>query len=121
MTTAKKQTGNQGEALAARFLEQRGYTIVETNWHCQGGELDIVARKDDTLIFVEVKTRHADTVETAFLQVTPAKCRRLIHSAYAYIHLKQLEDLLPRIDVIGIALRNGQPPVIEHVEDALDW
>jgi putative endonuclease len=121
MPTAKKQTGNQGEQLAARFLEQNGYAIVETNWHCTGGELDIVARKDDTLVFVEVKTCRGETVDAAFMQITPAKRRRLVASAYAYVHTNQHEDLLWRIDVIGIALPLRAKPIIEHMEDALDW
>lgn len=121
MTTSKKQTGNHGEALAARFLEKNGYVIVETNWHCIGGELDIIARKENTLVFVEVKTCRGDTVEAALMQITPAKRRRLTASAYTYVHEKQHEALLWRIDVIGIALPYRAQPVIEHMEDALDW
>src|SRR5689334_21686493 len=121
MTTGRKQTGNQGEAIAARFLEDTGYTIVDKNWHCASGELDIVARKGDTLVFVEVKTCHGDSVDAAFMQITPAKRRKLVASAYNYVSAKQQESLLTRIDVIGIALPGQAKPVIEHVEDALDW
>lgn len=121
MTTPKKQTGNQGETLAAQYLEKKGYLILDKNWRCKTGELDIVACKDKVLVFVEVKTCRASTVEAAFMQITPAKRRKLIASVYYYLSTHSVENLLPRIDVVGIALPYDKPPVIEHLEEALDW
>ena len=107
--------------MAARFLQGKGYQIVETNWHCAHGELDIVAREGDVFVFVEVKTRRARQTETALTSITPAKRERLIASAYTYIADHELENPTWRIDVVAIALPRSGQPVIDHVEDALDW
>jgi putative endonuclease len=116
-----KTTGNYGEQLAAGYLRDNGYDIVTTNWHCQHGEIDIVARKEDMLVFVEVKTRRTTSTQAAFASITPKKRERLIASAYAYLdeYTENDSDSAWRIDAIGVAL--SRPPVIDHVEDALDW
>lgn len=111
-------TGKQGEQLAAQFLRESGYEVIATNWHCARGEIDIVARKTDTLVFVEVKTRRGRLTEAAFASMTPHKRERLIASAYAYLD-EHAVDGAWRIDVIAVAL--SRQPVIEHVEDALGW
>ena len=117
-----RQTGVRGEKLAQEFLIQRGYTIVVTNWSTRFGEIDIVARLDDLLVFVEVKTRRSQDTETAFASITPAKHERIIKAVYQYLHDHELEDDIPwRIDAIGIALDRNNPPIIDHVEDAFDW
>ena len=107
--------------MAARYLQRKGYQIIETNWHCARGELDIVAREGDVFVFVEVKTRRARQTETALTSITPAKRERLIASAYTYIADHELENPVWRIDVVAIALPRSGQPVIDHVEDALDW
>ena len=114
-------TGNYGEKLAADYLRQKGYDILATNWHCQRGEIDIVARKDDMLVFVEVKTRRKSSTEAAFANITAKKRERLIATVYTYLdeHADGDKEPIWRIDAIGVAL--SRPPVIDHVEDALDW
>ena len=121
MTKATSDTGARGEDLARLFLERKGYTIVETNWSTRYGELDIVARSEDTIVFVEVKTRRAGNTESAFAGITPAKQERLIKAAYQYLHDNDLDDKLWRFDAIGIALSRNQPPIIDHIEDVFDW
>lgn len=111
--------GTYGEQLAANYLRNRGYEIITTNWHCPRGEIDIVARKDEMFVFVEVKTRRTQDTSAAFASVTPHKRERLVNSAYLYIDEHAEGQPAWRIDVIGIALTH--PPVIEHVEDALGW
>ena len=118
---SRKRTGAYGELIAANYLHGKGYTIIATNWSCPRGELDIVAQDGDVLVFVEVKTRHTADAADAFLSVTPRKRQRLIASAYIYIDGQQLDNPVWRIDVIGIALSKSDQPLIEHVEDALDW
>lgn len=115
-----RNTGAIGEVLAARHLEKAGYSIITTNWHCRYGEIDIIAQKDDTLVFVEVRTRRTQTTESAFASITPSKREKLIKSANLYLQANNI-DCAWRIDVIGVALRHGGKPRIEHVEDALDW
>lgn len=118
---SKKRTGTYGEQLAANFLLAKGYTILETNWHCAHGELDIVAQDGDALVFVEVKTRHSATTEEALIGITPRKRERLINSAHTYIAETGRSQADWRIDVIAVALPQSRPPVIDHVEDALGW
>jgi putative endonuclease len=122
MSTAQQQTGQYGEKLAADYLRKHHYEILETNWHCTYGEIDIIARFSDQLIFVEVRTHHAANTESAFASITPKKREKMIRAAYAYLQTKEIdEDTLWRIDMIAIALPHKQPPIIDHLEDALGW
>ena len=116
-----KPLGQYGEQLAIDYLKGRGYSIVTTNWHCKHGEIDIIARKDNLLVFVEVRTRHADTTEGAFESVTPRKQKRMTTSAQTYLAVQHLDSLDWRVDVIGIAIPRAGMPIIDHAEDALGW
>lgn len=121
MPTQKRKVGDYGEALAVKYLQNKGYIIRDTNWHCQHGELDIVAQHNGLLIFVEVKTRRSDQISTALMGITPSKREKLITAVYTYLDEHELDEATWRIDAIGIAIRKGQPPLTQHVEDALDW
>ncbi|MEL6269108.1 MAG: YraN family protein, partial [Chloroflexota bacterium] len=107
--------------LAAEFLRQKNWEIMMTNWRCPTGEIDIIARDGDMMVFVEVRTRRTATVDAAFASITPAKRQKLTAAAYAYLDAHAPDDALWRIDVIGVALPSGKKPVIQHAEDALDW
>lgn len=108
--------GHNGEEIAAHYLEKHGYAILDRNWHCGHKDLDLVAAKDGTIVFVEVKTRSG----TAFGQprdaVNMQKIRRLVQSADAYIRYKCI-DMDVRFDVISIVFENRQFK-IEHIEEA---
>lgn len=119
--TQQQFTGQRGEQLAVAYLEKNGYQIIARNWHCQYGELDIIARQAQTLVFIEVKTRHSQTTQDSFAAITPGKRKRLIATARMYLHETEQDDMMWRIDAIGIALNSDQKPVIDHVEDALEW
>lgn len=120
--TKNKSTGKRGEELAARFMIDRGYTIIDRNWHCRAGEIDIVARQNEEWIFVEVRTRHARTTETAFESITPQKQERFTAAIYSYLaQLPDPDTVNWRADVVAVALRPGYRPVIDYVENALDW
>lgn len=118
---AQQTLGNYGEELAQQYLQTKGYCIKATNWRCQFGELDIVAQLGETLVFVEVKTRRSDQISNALMSITVAKREKLIKAVYSYLDEHELDEALWRIDAIGIAVRRAQAPLIEHVEDALDW
>ncbi len=79
-----RELGAQGEALTARYVQQRGWQVVAQGWHCRGGELDLVAQRQDWLIFVEVKTRQSSTLD-GLLAVSPTKQRRLIRAAQLFL------------------------------------
>ncbi len=121
MPSSKRELGQLGEQLAAAYLQGQGYLIITTNWRCLHGELDIVAHKDETLVFVEVRTRRSETTEEAFESVKSFKQDRLQRLAYAYLSENNLPDTLWRVDVIAVALPYRGKPVIEHVENALEW
>lgn len=117
-----QRTGQRGEQLAIDYLRRHGYTIVATNWHCSAGEIDIIAQCEDTLVFVEVRSRHSETTESAFASITPRKQERLVNSIYTYLDSHDLpSDTLWRVDVIAVALRRSGSPLVEHVENALGW
>lgn len=113
--------GQRGEAAAAEHLRAQNYEIIARNWRCAYGEIDLITRKDDLLVFVEVKTRRSADTESAFASISGTKRQKLIATVHHY--LAELEDteLLWRFDVIGIAFRQNTVIAIDHVEDAFDW
>jgi putative endonuclease len=119
--TTKKAFGDYGETLAVRYLEQNGYVIVDTNWHCRYGEIDIVARLDTIWAFIEVKTRRGNKTDNAFSGITPQKQQKFIKAVQMYRSEHNLDENTWRIDAIAIAVPQNGTPIIEHVEDAFDW
>src|SRR5690606_37047481 len=121
MKSTRQITGIQGEQLAAQHLQQHGYVLLEANWRCARGEIDLVMQQADVLVFVKVKTRRRADTAAAFLNITPRKRERLIASAHTYLAQKGLEDSRWRIDGIAVILPRTGQPVVEHVEDVLGW
>ena len=116
----RRDTGILGEKLARDFLEKRGYHILETNYRCTEGEIDIIARHEDTLVFIEVRTKRSRQFGSPEESITPTKMARLRAVA---AHYGQNRDNLPpswRIDVVAIELdRTGQVSRIELIENAV--
>lgn len=121
MTNQRQQLGSYGETLAADYLQEQGYTIITTNWHCSHGELDIVAQQGEVLVFVEVKTRRSVNTQSAFANITPNKQEKLIAAVYLYLSENDQENVHWRIDAIAVAIPPRGAPVIKQVEDALGW
>ena len=111
--------GNFGEEQAARYLRRKGYRIVERNFRCRQGEIDLIARKGKYLVFVEVKLRKDERFGAAREFVTPAKQARILAAARLYL-AEHEEELQPRFDVIEIYAPQGPsgPLRIEQLEDA---
>lgn len=113
---AKDILGRRGEAIAARHLISRGLTIVERNWRCGQGEIDLVARDRGELVFVEVKTRSSTAYGHPLEAITPRKLARLrrLAGAWCLAHPGEAGDI--RIDAVAIiAPRTGEVDV-EHLE-----
>ncbi len=112
-----RSSGDLGEDIASRYLERSGYEVVERNYRTRRGELDLVARRGDTLIIVEVKLRRGTAYGDPLEAVTPRKQQtiRLMAEEYLSERDPSFEDL--RFDVVGILLLAGRPE-ISHVEDA---
>jgi len=100
----KQRLGRLGENIAASYLRQQGYTILVRNWHCPVGEIDIVAREGESLVFVEVRTRRGDRFGTPEESITPTKQSRLVELAQTYLQEAGLEDVAWRIDVLAIQM-----------------
>jgi len=116
---SEKDWGAVGEAAAAEHLEAKGYKILERNFrYGREGELDIVAEKDGTLVFVEVKMRRSDWFGSPEDSVTFGKRKQIARMARAYVSLKNRMNSCCRFDVISVLWENGKPAVKSHHEDA---
>jgi putative endonuclease len=110
------ELGKRGEALAAEYLQEKGYAILATNWVFQKAEIDILAQKVNTLAVVEVKTRSSIDFGLPQDFVKPKKIQLLVKAVNAYVSENDL-DLEVRFDIIAIS-KKGQEFVIEHLTDA---
>ena len=112
----KNRLGEIGEEIAARYLLRNKYRILERNWRFDKKEIDIIAKKDNILVIVEVKTRTDPEIERFDDLVNIRKQRFLIEAADAYIRKKNVEEET-RFDVILVTFLRKKP-VIEHIDDA---
>jgi len=115
----KRELGKKGEDLALRFLKKRGYRIIEQNYVCKMGEMDLIAKEKDTLVFIEVKTRTSMDFGPPQLAVTEFKQRQLSKVALNFLKEKKIEDVKARFDVVAILLTPGREE-IELIRDAFD-
>ena len=120
MDDGRKSVGKAGEDLAERYLKQQGYAVVERNYRCPLGEIDLIAVSKQAVVFVEVKTRRVDTSGTPLESVNAAKQRRLKRAALHYLSRHRLHDRDVQFDVVGISLRSD-PPAVSHVRHAFDF
>lgn len=111
MTT--RQTGDIGEERAAQYLQTHGYTVVARNFAAAGGELDLIARRQDMLVFVEVKTRAYEAYGGPAAAVTPGKQKRIVLAAMQYIKQQH-----PKFDSIRFDVLCVLPQRIEHIPNA---
>lgn len=120
--TPRRRLGNFGEAAAAAFLIRQGYSVLERQWRCGAGEIDLIARQGDQLVFVEVRTRRGAADGSAEESVTAIKQARLIRLAYTYLDTHSLSDTMAwRIDVITIAVdRAGRVSSLNHIVNAVE-
>jgi len=117
---ARKGLGNLGEDLAAAGLERDGLAILDRNWRCPLGEIDIIAQEGDVVAIVEVKTRRGRAAGTPEQGVTEAKQAKLCELAQAYIESTGWEGVV-RIDVVGVELdTSGRLLRVSHWRGAVD-
>jgi putative endonuclease len=112
--------GEEGENLACRHLQQRGFEILDRNFRCQSGEVDVVARDGPATVFVEVKERHGRSHGEGYEAVTFGKRKRLIRAARLYAASHGLTEMPIRFDVVSVEWLNADTPVVRHDEDAFD-
>ena len=113
------EIGRRGEALAAELLRAKGLTIVERNFRCRAGEIDLVALDGPTLVFVEVRSRRGDRAGTPLESIDPRKRARVTRVARHFLATRGLAEQDVRFDVVGIRF-DREPPVVEHLSAAFD-
>lgn len=118
MPTATTRLGARGERIAAAYLTDAGLRLLDRNWRCREGELDIVAREGAAIVFCEVKTRRAVGYGHPVEAVTPAKQRRLRVLAQRWLaaHDEHARDL--RFDVVGVLVPATGPAQVTHLRAA---
>lgn len=115
----KDVLGRAGEDRAARYFEERGYRVLERNWRCRQGELDLIVASDSDLVVVEVKTRRSDAFGHPFEAIDARKRVRLWRLAAAWMaaHPTQLQGRRMRIDAIGLTGPDPASARLEHIVD----
>jgi len=117
---SRQEIGRLGETLAADYLKKQDYYIVETNYNCTTGEIDIIAQQDDCLVFIEVRTKTGSEFGSPEESITDTKKKRMIDSAYTYLGEKDKLQSNWRIDFIAVELdHNYKPSRIEQYKDAV--
>ena len=120
MSSKRKEVGAIGEKLAADLLKKHGYKILQRNYRCREGEVDIIAQKDDSLVFVEVRTKKSSGFGTPEESVSFFKREKLISLANAYIQTLDNPPASWRIDVVAVELApNDKVSRLEHIENAV--
>ncbi len=116
---SKRTIGAEGEVLAAKFLKKNGYKILQRNYRCKSGEIDIICYDHGIVVFVEVKTRYSDTYGPPELSVTGAKKKQIIKVALQYIAEKKIKEIGLRFDVVSIFYPpTKEPPAITLFKNA---
>lgn len=114
MTDTRSELGLQGESLAERFLKQRGLKTLARRYSTPVGELDLVMRAAETIVFVEVKTQRDRVFKDPQEQVTTPKQRKLLKAAQWFLHRKRWDDKPCRFDIVAVVLPASGEPEIEH-------
>jgi putative endonuclease len=118
--SSTRDLGRRGEEIALRYLARKGYQILERNYRCRYGEIDLIARDGDTLVFVEVKSRKSDIFGMPEESVGRAKQRKISTVALHYLTEKTLHGRRARFDVVSIVTTSGEEK-ITHIPDAFDF
>ena len=119
--TQRQRLGKLGEELARRHLESSDFAILHTNYRTNSGEIDIVAQKDNVLVFVEVRTRRGNSFGTPEESITPLKQAHMATSAQEYIQEHQDEDREWRLDIAAVELdRHGKLLRVDIIENAVE-
>jgi putative endonuclease len=116
----RQEIGKLGEKIARDHLKKKGYRIQELNYRCREGEIDIICKKKDCLVFVEVRTKTGTGFGIPEESITFAKKGKLINSALSYLNKQTKPSELWRIDFIAVEMDgNGKASRVEHIENAV--
>lgn len=118
-----KVIGDFGEEIVSKYIQQKGYSIVEKNFHSRFGEIDIIAKNDEYIVFIEVKTRKNNSVISGIEAVDTKKQKKIIKTAMIYLNGNHIE-LQPRFDVVEVnhdKISGKKFIKINHIENAFSW
>ena len=115
----KKETGKLGEDIAGHYLKQNGYVILDRNFECRQGEIDIIALDKKEIVFIEVKTRTSNKYGTPSEAVNKIKQKHMLQTIKYYLYIRNLSDEFIRIDVIEVYIKNNVYKV-NHIKQAFE-
>lgn len=116
-----KLLGAYGEDIACEYLIQNGYRVLERNFACRAGEVDIIAMQKDIVVFAEVKTRSSDKFGLPSEAVSAAKQKKIVKTALYYMQSKRLLEHMCRFDVIEISAGDDNKYRINLIQDAFQY
>ena len=114
-----QEIGKLGEDIAVNYLKQQGYKVLDRNFECRQGELDIIALDKNEIVFIEVKTRTSNRYGTPSEAVNKIKQKHMLKTIKYYLHIRNLSDEFVRIDVIEVYIKNNVYKV-NHIKQALE-
>ncbi len=120
MLNSSQHLGKKGEDIAVEFLRKNGYSILTRNYRCRLGEIDIIAKAREVLVFIEVKTRNGEAYGSPAAAVTHRKQRQISNTAQYYLAEHNLFDTPARFDVISIVICPNKGTMIEIIPNAFD-
>lgn len=118
-SSQRRELGDMGEAVAARYLSEKGLTVIERNWRTRDGEIDIVAKDGETLCFIEVRTKLSNLRGHPLATVTGPKQRKIAVLAQRYLQENGMEDQPVRFDVVGVRL-DGEVYKVSYIPGAFE-
>ena len=107
MSTNLQNFGKQGEEITSDFLIKKGYKILCRNWHSRFGEVDIIAQKNNQIIFIEVKTRKTDSMGSGIESVTRKKINKIIRTGISYLNKNNIQYKSYKIEIVVLKLENS--------------
>jgi len=117
----RHQLGQDSENFAVEFLQKNGYTIIQRNYRIRGGEIDIIAKENDTLVFIEVKSRTSTRYGHAIESLSHQQQKRLYKTAITYLHEHKMKNQRARFDVVAIQKNQYPGTEIRLIKNALDF
>ena len=119
MTQQRQQIGKAGEKTVVHYLKKNGFKILERNFTCPVGEIDVIAKDKNNIVFVEVKTRRSLSYGSARLAITYRKKKKISMAALYYLKINHQMDQRARFDVVTV-LSTGEKQTIDHIQNAFE-
>lgn len=113
--------GRLGEELAYHYLKQQGLSLINKNYHCRYGEIDLIMKQDSTIVFVEVRYRKANNLVDSITSIDERKQQKLYRTAENYLQQNRIHQSIPaRFDVVAITQGSNSEPEINWIQNAIE-